>query len=280
MGLMLSFFLLWSCEEGPPRSKSEEVLAEIEDRVITLEEFKREIEELPEFLKPMLIEPEAKKEFLRNLVDRELLLLEASKRGMDKEEEVLRRIERCKKAVILEAFLDDLFRGKDEVAEEEISRFYEENKEKFQIPERIRVRDIVVKTREEAEEIKRRIAQGEDFAELARRYSISPTAKRGGDLGYIERGQVGKEFERAAFSLKELGEVSDIVKTTFGYHIIRLEDRQEARQRTLDEVRDEIRQRLRERKRKEILEAHLKELRQKYRVTIREELLEGEGQKK
>ena len=138
----------------------------------------------------------------------------------------------------------------------------------------------MVKTREEAEEIKRRIAQGEDFAELARRYSISPTAKRGGDLGYIERGQVGKEFERAAFSLKELGEVSDIVKTTFGYHIIRLEDRQEARQRTLDEVRDEIRQRLRERKRREILEGHLKELRQKYRVTIREELLEGEGQKK
>jgi len=264
--------LAFGCGE---KAEKGEVLAKIDGKVITMEDFQREVDELPEFVKPMMIDPEAKKEFLRNIVDRELLLLEASKKGIPERDEVKRRIEQCQKGVVLDAFLQELFAGKDEVTDDEVKRYYEENKEKFHIGERIRVRDIVVKTRREAEEIKRRLAEGEDFAELARRYSISPTAKKGGDLGYIERGQVGKEFEAAAFALKNPGDVSDIVKTTFGYHIIRLEDRQEPRQLSLDEVKDEIRQKLREEKRKQLLDEYLQGLHKKYKVTIREELLEG-----
>jgi len=133
-----------------------------------------------------------------------------------------------------------------------------------------------VKTLEEAKEIKKRLYRGEDFITLAKQHSISPSKAQGGDLGYIDRERVGKAFGKAAFSLKRPGELSDIVKTTFGYHIIRLEDRQGPRQRTFSEVQEEIRKFLREKKRKEILTVHLEELRKGAQILINEDLLAAE----
>ena len=146
--------------------------------------------------------------------------------------------------------------------------------------ERVRVRHILVKTLPEAKEIKKRLNRGEDFIKLAKKYSISPSRERGGDLGYIERGKVGKEIERVAFSLKRRGEVSDIVKTNFGYHIIRLEDRKKPHQRTFSEVKEEIRSFLREKKMREVLTAHLKKLREGSKIVINEELLKAEEEGK
>jgi len=275
--VVLSFFLS-SCKKTPSGPEGEE-LVRVGDRVITREQFHREMDQLPQFLKPLLLEEGKKREFLNNLIDRELLLLEASKRGLDKDEEILNKVERFKKGLIIEALLQDLFRGKDEVKEEEIEEYYREHKKDFFVGERIRVRHIVVRTLEEAREIKRRLEEGEDFVTLAKKYSISPAARKGGDLGYIERGKVGKEFEKAAFALKNPGDISDIVKTSFGYHIIRLEDRKEPHQKTLDEAREEIRKILREKKRERILKDYLAKLREKYRVVINESLLEKELKK-
>lgn len=273
--LIVVLLLLFSgCtkEREKPESK---VLAQIGPKVITVEDFEREVESLPDAYKPLLVDPEGKRRFLEKLVEREILLLEAERAGVGKREEVKRRMEECQKGVILEAFLKDIVAGKDEVTEEEIKKYYEEHKEEFFLPERIRVRHIVVPTYEEARALRERILKGEDFAELARKYSISPSAKWGGDLGYIQRGQVGKEFEKAAFSLRHPGEISDIVKTTFGYHIIRLEDRKPPRQLPLEEVRDEIREKLKERKRQKALEEYLKEAKGRYRISINETLLEA-----
>lgn len=269
--LLILSLILTGCgkkEEG-------EVLVRVGPRVITLEEFEREIESLPEFYKPMFIEPEAKRKFLEKIIDREILLLEAKRAGIDKREDVRRKIRECQKGVILEAFLSEVLSGKDEVSEEEVRRYYDEHKEEFYLKERIRVRHIVVKTLDEALQIRKRLQEGEDFAELARRYSISPSAKWGGDLGYIQRGQVGKEFEKAAFSLKRPGDISDIVKTTFGYHIIQLEDRRPPRQLSFEEVKDEIRQRLKEEKRQRALRKYIERVKGRYRIVINEKLLEG-----
>ncbi len=260
---------------GCGKEEGGKVLARVGPRIITLKEFEKEMESLPEFYKPMLIEPEAKRKFLEKIIDREVLLLEAKRAGIDKREDVRRKIRECQKGVILEAFLSEILSGKDEVSEEEVRRYYDEHKEEFYLKERIRVRHIVVKTLEEALRIKKRLQEGEDFAELARRYSISPSAKRGGDLGYIQRGQVGREFEEAAFSLKRPGEISDIVKTTFGYHIIRLEDRKPPRQLSFEEVKDEIRQRLREEKRQRALREYIERVKARYKIVINEKLLGG-----
>lgn len=92
-----------------------------------------------------------------------------------------------------------------------------------------------------AQELLERLRAGEDFAALTTEYSEDPgSARKGGDLGFFERGRMAKPFEEAAFALNEPGELSGIVETQFGLHIIRLTERREAGQRSFDEVRDEL----------------------------------------
>jgi len=229
---------------GKSESPEKVELARVNDTVLTLEDFQREMEQLPMYLKSIMVSAQGKKEFLQRLIDRELLLREGEKKGLHKDERILAAVEQFKKGLIVQALLAD--------------------------------RNIVVKTLEEAEEIKKRLEAGEDFAELAKKYSISPNRELGGDLGYIRRGQTGEAFENAAFALKELGDISDIVKTSFGYHIIGLEERKEPYQRTLDDVKDEIKVFLQEKKRQEIRTAYLADLKRKYKIAVHEELLDGE----
>jgi len=137
------------------------------------------------------------------------------------------------------------------VAEEEISDFYELNPERFKEPEQVRARHILIKVppdaaesedakaKEEALAILKEARDGKDFAGLAKKHSQGPTASKGGDLGYFTRGQMLKPFEELAFSLKK-GEIGGPVRTRFGWHIIKVEDRKEAVLRTLPEVRDQI----------------------------------------
>ena len=87
--------------------------------------------------------------------------------------------------------------------------------------ERVRASHILVSTKEEADKIFSELKSGKDFAELAKKYSKCPSSKNGGDLGFFGKGQMVKEFEDAAFSLK-IEEVSNPVKTQFGYHIIKV----------------------------------------------------------
>jgi peptidyl-prolyl cis-trans isomerase C len=276
-----SIFLLLlavSCNRVKPLKNKE--LARINDRVITQAEFEQEMEQLPPTLKALVVSEKGRREFLQKLIERELLLQEGVQKGFDKDQEILRKVEQFKQDLIIEALTEKLCAGKDEVSDKEVAAYYQKNKKEFFLGERVRVRHIMVKTLAEAQEIKRRLNEGENFIALAKQYSIWPTKQQGGDLGYITRGLVDKSFEDAAFALKRRGEISGIVKTKLGFHIIRLEDRQGPHQLTLAEVREEIRKFLRDKKRQDILAAHLKGLREGARIGINEQLLaaeEGKG---
>ena len=268
------FFLVASpsCDKAQHLKGKE--LARVNDSVITLEEFEQEMEQLPQFLKLQMVSEEGRKEFLQKLINQELLLQEARKKGLHKDEKILANLEMLKKGLIINALQEELCAGKDEVSDEEVEAYYQENKEDFILEEQVRVRHILVKTLDEAKEVKKRLYQGEDFITLAKQRSIWRSTKmRGGDLGYIKRGMVHKSFEQAAFALKKRGELSDIVKTNYGYNIIRLEDKIGPRQRTFSEVQKEIRNLLRNKKRENILTAYLKKLREKAQLFINEELL-------
>ena len=273
------FLLLFavSCEKVKPLKEKE--LVKINDRVITLAEFDQEMEQLPTALKALVVTDKGRREFLQKLIERELLLQEGVKKGFDKDEEILRKVEQFKQGLIIEALTAKLCAGKDEVSDKEVEAYYKGNKGQFSLGERVRVRHIMVKTMSEAQDIKDRLNRGEDFIALAKQYSIWPTKQQGGDLGYITRGMVDKSFEDAAFSLKRRGEISGIVKTKLGFHIIRLEDRQGSHQLTLAEVREEVRKFLRDKKRQEILAAHLKGLREGAQISINEQLLAAEEDK-
>jgi len=158
------------------------------------------------------------------------------------------------------------------VTDAEVDEFYAGNIEKFAIPEQIRARHILVKmesgataeqkaaAKKKIEEVLAKAGGGVDFAELAKVYSEGPSAPQGGDLGLFTRGRMVPAFEEAAFSMKA-GEVSGIVETQFGYHIIKVEERKPAGTADKEEAADRIRQFLNQQKLSEAVMARLEALR-------------------
>lgn len=134
--------------------------------------------------------------------------------------------------------------SKATVTEAEIQKFYEDNRKDFDQPEQVHVRHILVGTEAEARFVLARLNRGEKFQDLAKTLSKDPGSReQSGDLGFIGRGQLVPEFERVAFSLQP-GQVSDVVKTQFGYHIIQMVERKTAQPSRLEQVREQIRRQL------------------------------------
>jgi len=124
-------------------------------------------------------------------------------------------------------------------SEDELFAYYEKNIPSYDQPEEIRASHILVGDEETAKDLRKQLNRGADFVELAREYSECPSAENGGDLDWFSRGQMVSEFEEVAFAL-EVNEISDVVETEFGYHIIKLTDRKEAHTPTLEEIRDQV----------------------------------------
>ncbi len=149
-------------------------------------------------------------------------------------------------------FLFNEISEKITISEDKINEYYQQNKNRFSLPEQRKAAHILIRTndndnedelakkREKAEDVRRIAAQdSKQFAALAKKYSEGPSAKDGGELGTFAQGQMVAEFDKAVFSMQE-GEVSALVKTRFGYHIILLEEIIPAQVKTVDEVREQI----------------------------------------
>jgi peptidyl-prolyl cis-trans isomerase D len=139
-------------------------------------------------------------------------------------------------------------RMKTQVPAQDVERYYNENIQQYSTPEQIRASHVLLKTegkqeadvRKQAEDVLAKARGGADFAQLATKLSEDEvSAKQGGDLDYFGRGRMVREFEEAAFALQP-GQISDIVKTQYGFHIIKLTDRKAGATRSLDEVRQQI----------------------------------------
>jgi peptidyl-prolyl cis-trans isomerase D len=175
-----------------------------------------------------------------------------------------------------------------DVSAKEMETYYENNADKFTQPRRLKVRHILLradikdaeglaKARKKADAVREEAVQGKDFARLAKQVSEDPGTKdRGGDLGYISKGQVVPEFEEAAFALKP-GEISPVIQTAFGLHILKVDEIQEQKTEPLDKVRDQIRTLLQTRKAREI--AH-DEADQAYGAAVKDKTLEGFAREK
>src|SRR5580765_1125116 len=147
--------------------------------------------------------------------------------------------------------------------DQELQAYYDQHRDEYRLPEQVKVTHILIKTplpgpngkvdenaveaaRKKAEDVLKQVKAGGDFAKLAGQYSDDPgSAKSGGELGWIGRGRTVPEFEKAAFSLPK-GQTSDLVKSSYGFHIIRVEDKQDAHMKTLAEVKSEIEAKVKE----------------------------------
>ncbi|MFC1566450.1 peptidylprolyl isomerase, partial [bacterium] len=163
-----------------------------------------------------------------------------------------------------------------------VKQYYDDNEDKMFEPERVRVRHILVKVEKDAgkraknaaykkiQKIKKDVDKGKDFSALAEEYSEDTiSAERGGDLGFFLRGQMVKEFEDAAFKL-DVGKISDIVETQFGYHIIRCEEKRIEQKKTYDEVKDYLKQLLMQKKMEEKYIEWLDDLKKNTNIKINE----------
>lgn len=148
--------------------------------------------------------------------------------------------EDIKKQLMINSVLEET-RNQVSISDEELLEYYNENKESFLEPEQVRARHILLETEEEANNLLLQLKEGlTDFAELAKEKSIGPSAPSGGDLGFFSRDHtMVKEFEDAAFSL-EPGEISEVVQSQFGYHIIKSEEKKEEYSPTFEEAKEQI----------------------------------------
>ena len=257
-----------------------EVLARVNGKVITTEEFKKEQENLPPYLKASLEDMEGKKKFLDNLVTRELILQKAKKTGLDKDASVISKLEEIEKTLLIEALLKKEIEGKAAFTEKEAEEYYNSHKDEFKDGEKVKVSHIMVKTEKEAGDILKKLGKKERFEKLAKKYSIGPTASKGGDLGYIERGATGvPEFEDAAFKLKKAGELSPVVSAGSAFHIIKFFERKDAEAQTFDKVKDKIITTQAKKKQKELFESFVSSLKKEAKLEINDSLFKDEGKK-
>jgi peptidyl-prolyl cis-trans isomerase C len=271
---MVLALALFACKpSGTEQAKPEgKTLAEVNGKIITTEDFKQEADRLPPYLKPMVQSAEGKKELLDSMVVREIILEQAKKDGVDKDKEVSDRLEDLRKRLIVETYLKKKVEKDAQVSEEEMKKFYEENKEKFKGGEQVKASHILVKTEKEAQDVLAQLKKGASFEELAKKYSTDSTASKGGDLGWFPKGAMVPEFDKVAFSLKD-GEMSGIVKTNFGFHIIKVTGKRPAGIRTYDEVKEQIKANLLPAKQQEIFQKMKEDLKKSSKVSIKEDVL-------
>ncbi|MBU0709945.1 MAG: peptidylprolyl isomerase [Candidatus Omnitrophica bacterium] len=222
------------------------LIAKVNNIPITLEDLNEEIESFNALVEAQNPESkittrDGKIKYLKDeMIRRTLLYQESLDRGLDRRGEIIRALEKTKQnLLVMELVREDA--EKIDVTSKEIEDYYNLYKEQLKVPADRQIREIVVPTESEARDLMVQLMQGADFAKLARERSSSPSAKEGGDLGFIQPGTKSAKFDTVAFSDSlETGGISNIFQGPNGYYILKLEVQRGGEQRSLSEMWDDI----------------------------------------
>jgi peptidyl-prolyl cis-trans isomerase C len=225
-------------------SKSGAVLAEVNGAKITVSDLNEQIKQLPPQYQARAASPNGPREVLDSMVIQELFLEQAHKDDIDKskavEEKVAllqKQLDEMKKRLIIEEYL----KQRAVVDEAQMKQFYQQNISQMKTGPQLHASHILVKTEEQAQSILAQLKNGADFAALAKQNSVdTASGANGGDLGWFSRETMVPQFANAAFALK-VGQISGVVRTNYGFHIIKVTDKRAAGVRPYEEVREQIR---------------------------------------
>lgn len=241
------------------------VLAVAAGNEITEKDLNAIISRYPEEQRAALQNEGKKKQLLEQLISFELMNKFGKEIELDKTQEYKDAIESISKEVITSMAINKIL-GDITVTDDEVKKYYEDNKEAFGQPATVSARHILVATEEEAKKAKEEIAsESISFGDAAMKYSTCPSNQQGGNLGEFSKGMMVPEFEEAAFAA-EIGVVTEPVKTQFGYHLIVVDAKNEASIKSFDEVKDGVLNQLLQQNQHAKYDQMLKELENKYGV--------------
>jgi len=256
---------------APPAERGE-VVARYQGRELTSTELLKELERLPAPSRVYLTQPERRKQFVDNLIMNDLLYREGQRAGLEKDPEIERQVEDLRKRLVVQRVMRK-YQEAPTITDEDVRVYYEANPNLYSTTQ-VAASHILVKEEESAKQIRAELAQHPDrFAALATEKSTDTgSAKKGGDLGLFGQGRMVPEFDQVAFSLKP-GEISEPVKTRYGYHIILVTERKEGERKPLEQVKEQIRTTLRNQRLQGQVDGHFAELKKGADVKIDEEAL-------
>ncbi len=250
---------------------NKQVLAKVGEREITKADFEKALSQMPKEHAQQLSTDTGKKHLLNEIITQEMVYLDAVDKKLDKDEEYEKELEAVKENLLkqygIKRIIEDV--SLDQNAAEE---YYNENKNQFNSGDTINAKHILVSDENEANKIYEEIKNGKSFEEAAGEFSQCPSKDKGGDLGQFGRGQMVPEFEQAAFELN-IGELSEPVKTQFGYHIIKVEDKKESNVVPFAQVKNQIEDFLLQTKQANVFREYTETLKNKYDITLNEDLL-------
>jgi len=266
----IAFFLLLSCTKGG--GQKGDYVAKIGDTTITTVDVQKEMESLPPMAKDFFQGPEGISRFVDELVKKELLYLEAKKRGLDKSDDFQRKVEDFKKFTLINQLLEKEIESASKVTDKEIKDYYDAHKDDFMVNNQVRISHIIVKTEEDAKKVLERLQKGEDFAKIASEVSLDKaSAKTGGDLGYFKKGEMNPQLENIAFRLKK-GQISQPMPSKGGIDIIKVTDTK-GTIAEFDKVKGIVSQKLSAEKQREAFDKFIENLRKSYKIELNKEAI-------
>ena len=305
IGIVLLCFVL-GCSNRTETSVKNDIVIQVDDRVVTLAEFNEYFDlismgfESEDAVNKEAIR-EARLELLLQLLEETIILrradeldLDISPRALDDavkdfqrdypeggfEELLLKQAvslevwkERLRKQLLVEQVMRQELLKDTSVTPQEIKEYFDKHRNEWHHGEAIRTRHILLSTEEEANSILERLRKGEDFASLARVHSAAPEAIHGGDMGFVGRGQLPRDFETALFDL-EPGSISPVIKTPYGFHIFQVIEKRQTSVPSIEESIDRVKAGIQEERMEAGYGPWLANLRSRYHIVLNKEIIE------
>jgi len=261
-------YLITNCTK--PKVDEKKVIVSIGSSELTLAMLKKEI---PASLQTAVTKDQINS-YVQQWIDTELIYQNALKLGMDLNQDFRYELEKAKKELLVRRYLNRILDEDVKVEEEDIQKYYEENKENFAIAgDEIKTLHILVTTKAEANAVHRRIAGGEDFIEVAKEVSLDYAKHKRIELDFFSRNDIVPEIANKVFRIR-VGGLSSPLQSDFGYHIFKiLEKRQKGTYKEFDEVKMDIVNRLSSNEKSQQYKSLLIDLRNKIRVKTNENIL-------
>jgi parvulin-like peptidyl-prolyl isomerase len=257
---IFSFLLIFSIginsqEENLMEATQEGILAIVNDKIITLNNFNQYWDAIPDQYKIQL----TKEDLLEQVIIQTLLIQKAEEIKISDNPEVAFQIKNATEQILIQYLIEKEIVETTELSDDDVKSYYEENKENYWKEEEVHALNILTETEDQAVDALIKLNEGMDFSTLAQEISIATSASKGGDIGFISKGTLTAEIEEQLFKLNS-GDLSEIIPTEKGFHLFKIIEKNPSRYLELDEVREEIKYQLLPLKQQQAFDQYLKNI--------------------